>query len=116
MRSIFGRDTGIVTSQNGIPWWCSNAPVPADIRSEIWSKLWGSLRFNPISALTRAKFDMMAADLATRLSMHFRVDLEQNVFLRLIPLTHPDQHIVVQRDGVERPAGNEESVSGLYFG
>ena len=35
---------------------------------------------------------------------------------RLIPLTHPDQHIVVQRDGVEGPAGNEESVSGLYFG
>ena len=37
-------------------------------------------------------------------------------FKRLIPLTHPDQHIVVQRDGVEGPAGNEESVSGLYFG
>ena len=37
-------------------------------------------------------------------------------FIRLIPLTHPDQHIVVQRDGVEGPAGNEESVSGLYFG
>ena len=36
--------------------------------------------------------------------------------IRLIPLTHPEQHIVVQRDGVEGPAGNEGSVSGLYFG
>jgi 2-dehydropantoate 2-reductase len=30
------------------------APVLADIRSEIWLKLWGNLCFNPISALTRA--------------------------------------------------------------
>jgi 2-dehydropantoate 2-reductase len=30
------------------------APVIADIRSEIWLKLWGNLSFNPISALTHA--------------------------------------------------------------
>ena len=30
------------------------APVLADIRSEIWLKLWGNLCFNPISALTHA--------------------------------------------------------------
>ncbi len=30
------------------------APVTADIRSEIWLKLWGNLSFNPISALTHA--------------------------------------------------------------
>jgi 2-dehydropantoate 2-reductase len=29
-------------------------PVTADIRSEIWLKLWGNLSFNPISALTHA--------------------------------------------------------------
>lgn len=30
------------------------APVTTDIRSEIWTKLWGNLSFNPISALTHA--------------------------------------------------------------
>jgi 2-dehydropantoate 2-reductase len=30
------------------------APILADIRSEIWLKLWGNLTFNPISALTRS--------------------------------------------------------------
>jgi 2-dehydropantoate 2-reductase len=30
------------------------SPVIADIRSEIWLKLWGNLSFNPISALTHA--------------------------------------------------------------
>ncbi len=30
------------------------APITADIRGEIWLKLWGNLSFNPISALTHA--------------------------------------------------------------
>jgi len=30
------------------------APVIADVRTEIWTKLWGNLSFNPISALTHA--------------------------------------------------------------
>ena len=30
------------------------APVLADIRAEIWLKLWGNMTFNPISALSRA--------------------------------------------------------------
>src|SRR5258706_8067760 len=30
------------------------APVLADIRAEIWLKLWGNLSFNPISALTHS--------------------------------------------------------------
>lgn len=30
------------------------APVVSDIRGEIWTKLWGNLSFNPISALTGA--------------------------------------------------------------
>ena len=33
------------------------APVVADIRSEIWMKLWGNATFNPVSALTRARLD-----------------------------------------------------------
>jgi 2-dehydropantoate 2-reductase len=33
------------------------SPVIADVRSEIWTKLWGNLAFNPISALARATLE-----------------------------------------------------------
>ena len=33
------------------------SPVITDVRAEIWTKLWGNLAFNPISALTRAMLD-----------------------------------------------------------
>ena len=33
------------------------SPVVCDLRAEIWTKLWGNLAFNPISALTRATLD-----------------------------------------------------------
>jgi 2-dehydropantoate 2-reductase len=33
------------------------SPVLADVRTEIWTKLWGNLTFNPLSALTRATLD-----------------------------------------------------------
>jgi 2-dehydropantoate 2-reductase len=71
------------------------APVLADIRSEIWLKLWGNLCFNPISALTRATLDVVATDAGTRtlarammveaqeigsrLGACFRVDVERRM-------------------------------------
>jgi 2-dehydropantoate 2-reductase len=42
------------------------APVRANIRDEIWVKLWGNVSFNPISALTCATLDVIAADPGTR--------------------------------------------------
>jgi 2-dehydropantoate 2-reductase len=33
------------------------SPVLADVRTEIWTKLWGNLTFNPISALTHATLE-----------------------------------------------------------
>ena len=67
----------------------------ADIRSEIWLKLWGSVSFNPISALTRATLDRVGAEpatrqlvrammteaeaIATRLGATFRVDMERRI-------------------------------------
>jgi 2-dehydropantoate 2-reductase len=33
------------------------SPVLGDVRTEIWTKLWGNLAFNPISALSRATLD-----------------------------------------------------------
>jgi 2-dehydropantoate 2-reductase len=42
------------------------APVRPRIRDEIWVKLWGNLSFNPISVLTGATLDVIAADAGTR--------------------------------------------------
>lgn len=71
------------------------APVLTDIRSEIWTKLWGNLSFNPISALTHANLDeictfpptrtlaisMMqeAQSVAERLGVRFKVSLERRL-------------------------------------
>jgi 2-dehydropantoate 2-reductase len=71
------------------------APVLADIRAEIWLKLWGNLTFNPISALTRATLAgicqyapsralaaaMMgeAQAIAHQLGISFRVPLERRI-------------------------------------
>jgi 2-dehydropantoate 2-reductase len=71
------------------------APILADIRSEIWLKLWGNMTFNPISALTHATLvdicqepatrelaaDMMreAQAIAEKLGATFRVPLEKRI-------------------------------------
>ena len=71
------------------------SPVLADIRSEIWLKLWGNLTFNPISALSRATLvdicqygptrrlatAMMteAQDVAHKLGITFRVTIDKRI-------------------------------------
>ncbi len=71
------------------------APITADIRGEIWLKLWGNLCFNPISALTHAtlvdicRFGrtrelaaiMMreAESVANKLGIVFRVGIERRI-------------------------------------
>jgi 2-dehydropantoate 2-reductase len=71
------------------------APVLADIRAEIWLKLWGNLTFNPVSALTRATLDRIcgepltrelaagmmgeAQEVASRLGITFRVPIERRI-------------------------------------
>jgi 2-dehydropantoate 2-reductase len=71
------------------------APVLADIRAEIWLKLWGNLSFNPISSLSHATLEdicrfppsrelaagMMreAQAVAHKLGIEFRVPLEKRI-------------------------------------
>jgi len=71
------------------------APITADIRSEIWLKLWGNLSFNPISALAHATLveicqfpltrelaaQMMteAEAIAAKLGVTFRVSIERRI-------------------------------------
>jgi 2-dehydropantoate 2-reductase len=71
------------------------SPVLADIRAEIWLKLWGNLTFNPISALTgstladicrnplsrelAAAMMKEAEAIANKLGIAFRVPLEKRI-------------------------------------
>ena len=71
------------------------APVISDIRAELWTKLWGNLSFNPISALTHAtlvdicEFPLtrdLAAKMMTeaqavgeKLGIQFRVSLDKRI-------------------------------------
>jgi 2-dehydropantoate 2-reductase len=71
------------------------APVVSDLRAEIWTKLWGNMSFNPVSALTHATLadicrfpltralaaDMMreAQDVGEKLGIRFRVSLEKRI-------------------------------------
>jgi 2-dehydropantoate 2-reductase len=71
------------------------APVISDIRSELWTKLWGNLAFNPISALTRATLAAICAEpdtralaanmmreaqaVAEKLGVRFRLQLEKRI-------------------------------------
>ncbi|MFC3377153.1 2-dehydropantoate 2-reductase [Rugamonas sp. CCM 8940] len=70
-------------------------PISADIRSELWVKLWGNLSFNPISALSHATLadicafaptrelaaNMMreAQSVGERLGVTFKVSLERRI-------------------------------------
>jgi 2-dehydropantoate 2-reductase len=71
------------------------APVVSDIRAELWTKLWGNLSFNPISALTHATLedlcrfaltrelvaDMMreAQTICEALGIRFRIPIEKRI-------------------------------------
>lgn len=71
------------------------SPILADIRAEIWLKLWGNLSFNPISALTHSTLvdlcqypatrqlahDMMAEAqaIAEKLGIAFRVTIDKRI-------------------------------------
>jgi 2-dehydropantoate 2-reductase len=71
------------------------APVISDIRAELWTKLWGNLSLNPISALTHAtlvdicefplsrdlvaKMMKEAQDVGEKLGIRFRVSLEKRI-------------------------------------
>lgn len=71
------------------------APVIADIRAEIWLKLWGNASFNPISALTHGTLEgickfpqtrQLAHDIMTevqqiaeKLDITFRVPIEKRI-------------------------------------
>jgi 2-dehydropantoate 2-reductase len=71
------------------------APVISDIRAEIWTKLWGNLSFNPLSALTHAtlvdicrfpltrelaaKMMQEAQAVGEALGIRFRVSLDKRI-------------------------------------
>lgn len=59
------------------------APTTAEIRREIWQKLWGNIAFNPLSVLTGAGMDRMIGDPATRRIASAIMDEAERVAHRL---------------------------------
>jgi len=71
------------------------APIVSDVRAEIWTKLWGNMSFNPISALTHATLEdlcrypltrALAAELMREaqkvgeaLGIRFRISIEKRI-------------------------------------
>ncbi len=66
-RLIVGEPSGIITERvqevaAGLRGGGINAEVSSQIRRDIWSKLWGNMNMNPLSALTRCGTAKMLAD------------------------------------------------------
>ena len=71
------------------------APIAADLRAEIWMKLWGNVIFNPVSALTHgtlagicgfpltrdlaAKMMAETQTVAEKLGIRFRISIEKRI-------------------------------------
>jgi 2-dehydropantoate 2-reductase len=77
-------------------------PVTADIRLEIWAKLWGNMNMNPVSALTRLTAKPILGD--ARLSELVRgmmtefVELGERIGLKL-PMSVDERLVVTRRLG-----------------
>jgi 2-dehydropantoate 2-reductase len=59
------------------------APTTAEIRREIWQKLWGNIAFNPLSVLTGAGMDRLIGDPGTRRIASAIMDEAERVANRL---------------------------------
>jgi 2-dehydropantoate 2-reductase len=79
-----------------------SAPVTADIRLEIWAKLWGNMNMNPVSALTRLTArpilgDKRLSELVRGMMTEF-ADLGARLGLKL-PTTVDERLVVTRRLG-----------------
>jgi 2-dehydropantoate 2-reductase len=83
-----------------------DAPVSANIRAEVWSKLWGNLSFNPLSVLTHATLDVLATDVDSRPALRAMMEEAAEVAKRLgvtMPIT------VDERIGMAAKVGAHKS-------
>ena len=68
------------------------APVVSDVRAELWTKLWGNLSFNPVSALTHATLEDLCRYPLTRALVADMMREAQAVGeAARHPLPHPDR-------------------------
>jgi 2-dehydropantoate 2-reductase len=77
-------------------------PVTAEIRTEIWGKLWGNMNMNPVSALTRRTANGILGDdrllgLVREMMSEF-VRLGERIGLRL-PMSVDERLVVTRRLG-----------------
>lgn len=100
-----------------------SSPVTADIRTEIWSKLWGNMNMNPVSALTRLTADGILGEPRLLALVHEMMSEFVRVGARLgikLPMTVDERLVVTRRLGNFRTsmlndveAGRPLEVEGL---
>jgi 2-dehydropantoate 2-reductase len=80
-----------------------NAQLSNDIRRDVWSKLWGNMTMNPLSALTRSGTSAMLADAEVR---ELCIRMMQEMQLCGAKLNLPVQITPEERIGVTQRLGN----------
>jgi 2-dehydropantoate 2-reductase len=102
-----GEPDGEVTSRlqamvNGLRSGGVNAEISRRIRHEVWSKLWGNMNMNPLSALTRCGTSRLLADADIReLCMRMMEEMQvcgQRLDLQ-VSMTPAERIAVTQRLG-----------------
>jgi 2-dehydropantoate 2-reductase len=106
-RLLLGEPNGEITSRlqavvNGLRSGGINAEMSQRIRHEVWSKLWGNMNMNPLSALTRCGTSKLLADADVRdLCMHMMEEMQvcgQRLDLQ-VSMTPAERIAVTQRLG-----------------
>jgi 2-dehydropantoate 2-reductase len=88
LRFVLGEPSGAMTPRirglaDALTTAGFDAPVTPDIRTELWTKLWGNLSFNPVSVLTHATLDVLATDSDSRPTLRAMMEESAQVARRL---------------------------------
>ena len=91
------------------------SPVKADLRSEIWLKLWGNLSFNPVSILTLGTLEELATDPHSRAVISAMMAEAQGVAEALgirFPVTIDERMAMAARVGAHKTSMLEDVLAG----
>lgn len=91
------------------------AAQSADVRSEIWYKLWGNLTMNPVSAMTGATIDRILSDPLVRAfcssAMREAIEIGQRIGCR-IEQSPEDRHQVTAKLGAFKTSMLQDAEAG----
>ena len=92
-----------------------DASVSADVRKDIWYKLWGNLTVNPVSAITGATADRVLDDPQVRAFCTAAMREAAEVGARIgcaIDQTPEQRHVITRKLGVFRTSMHQDVMAG----